>query len=440
MKRLTLFVFLLVFLALPSVAEAATHTWCVRWATTFQDSGVGEDYGTASTWYGRGVRVAVTPPGGGIQTYYARKSDGCFVFSHIATSGFNVKVYAETRIGQAQQDDIIVRGFSSMDALEFWMDLPLIDNLEYWEWVNFAPTCSGGSCSATLTTSPNTDPVAMMTAAATWTIYAVDNNTSPGLTGDREVFVVNEGCPSSVCDDDECSCQYESDGWNGDLLYIQPDQNGARRKFLIGHEAGHWLHRQWAGGPLISHNDIYDIDDVTVTACDSQLWNVPGGHAMRSQEYQGGAFIEGFAHFMAALAFNDYTEPNAWFKYYKDTTTPNYTFDTIDVEAAGAAPPGGAVNWLHLAAGCDCDDSFHGCDEYGVEMDWLRFYWDYRENAGVAPTHRQIFEHVVATYGGYADEFGKTDTQDRLEDHVQGTLATRWDSLADFHGTDPSSD
>jgi hypothetical protein len=382
-----------------SDVEAATHNWCVRWGTGFLDSNIGEDLGTSSSWYGRGAKVAVTPPGGSVQTYYASPSTGCFSFSHAATSGFGVKIYAETRIGGA--NNIRVRAFSDEAALDAWLDFPLNDNLEHWEWVSFSPSCTGGTCAATLSTSPTTDPVAMLIAAGTWTVHTIDNDTNPRLAGTRELFLVNEECPG--CSSNNCSCQGRSSDNNPHVLFIQPGDSGQRRKFLIGHEVGHWLHHQWVGGWIIDSAyaaTMYDVDDVTATACDSFAANVPGKHAMRSQEHQTGAYLEGFAHYLSALAYNSHNETDGWFKYYKDTTTPNYTYDLIDIEAVGGSPAGGAVSWMRAGSGCDCEASYLGCEGYGVEMDWLRQFWDYRTNASPAsiPTRWDIFDQAHDAY------------------------------------------
>src|SRR5690606_38385641 len=50
-----------------------------------------------------------------------------------------------------------------------------------------------------------------------------------------------------------------------------------------------------------------------------------GQHALRSQEWSSVAFGEGFAHFLSTLAFNDHTETDGYFRYYKDLSAYSHT-------------------------------------------------------------------------------------------------------------------
>jgi hypothetical protein len=164
--------------------------------------------------------------------------------------------------------------------------------------------------------------------------------------------------------------------------------------------------------------------------CDSNL--IEGGHALHSAEYQLGAFTEGIAHYFSTLAFNNHGQTDGDFEYYKkhDDDGP-YNYETVDVEQG---PTGGVNAYLRSTSGCECGSN---CADYGVELDWLRFYWDYRTNSGTKPTHRQIFDHLNTTYDYYSDEFGLTDTESRLQARVQSTFSTRWDDLADYNAADP---
>ena len=61
---------------------------------------------------------------------------------------------------------------------------------------------------------------------------------------------------------------------------------------------------------------------------------------MRSKEYAAGAFVEGFAHFLSALAWNDHTQQDGWFKYYKEIQDASYADMAanqwrVDLEGAG---------------------------------------------------------------------------------------------------------
>lgn len=139
------------------------------------------------------------------------------------------------------------------------------------------------------------------------------------------------------------------------------------------------------------------------------------------------------------IFFNSHLSLNAWFKYYKDDTSTGggaqYNFDLIDVEGNGANPAGGVSDWLHAASGCTC--SATECSDRGVEMDWLRFLWDFRTDDGDKPTHAEIFNLTRDA----ADAHGTLSPSlihDWLEEVVPDDLTSRWDTLADANGADPT--
>lgn len=442
---------------LPRAARAATtQNWCIRWGTSYYDSGVGEDYGTASSWYGRGVKVRVTPPGGTTQTYYASPDTGCFSFTNAATSGYLVRVFAETRIGGS--NNIKVRAFSSQTAYSAWLADPIDDNLESWLFFYMAPTCSGNVCSLTVTTSPTTDAVAMLMAASTWSIHQIDVNTTPRLSGSHQLFAVNHDCISNGTTLFNTSCQA------GDAVYISPgdpstlQDEGQRRKFLIGHEVGHWLQSKWIGGSVIEpmgtgslphpYNLVqYDFGTLPLTHSNScNSGGVPGDHALRSEEYQGAAFVEGSAHFLSTLAFNSSTQTDAWFKYYKRVESTPYDYNLVDVEAV-TSWSGGGPDWLHNGCTCgptECNTTNPGYPNYeyprGVELDWLRFYWDFRTDAPPnQPTNWDILNHWAVAWNVVPHGF-QYAAHARLESTLPVAFASRWDQLADASGADASPD
>jgi len=110
-----------------------------------------------------------------------------------------------------------------------------------------------------------------------------------------------------------------------------------------------------------------------------------GDHALRSLEYAGGAYVEGTAHFLSALAFNNASQA-AWFRYYKEAVVDlsEVPFGTVvayndlgqgnfrvDVDG-GSTAVGGTSAWLRNK--CP-NEAVAGT---GVEMDWMRFWWDVR--------------------------------------------------------------
>jgi hypothetical protein len=407
----------------PSYAQATfTHTVCIKVRAGHVDAATG-DFGTGSTWVGRGIKFYAFGA-----KRYTDESDGCSTFTSTTGGGLTTMIiYAESKIGGT--DNITVRSFETLADLNTWNGNPTDNNLPQWVWT-VLPQCSGTTCTTTLTnTSNQADVVSNLHSAGVWTIYNIDKSTSARLAGTRTVFLHNSGCLSAT----DGSCQM------GDVLAIQPDWDGARRKFLIGHEAGHWLHHQWIGGAILAGTSgWYDVQNPPGTACDSV--DVPGDHGLRSLEREIGAFAEGVAHFLSTLAYNDHDETDGAFHYYKDIGP--YDFDVVDVEHG---PTGGDDNVYANVCGCPAScsytDSMAGAvqaHQLGTELDWLRAYWDFRTNAspGSKPTHRQIFDHLSDTYDASASHYGLTDTHDRLESDLPAGLVDRWDFVMDFNGAD----
>lgn len=424
-------------LAAPLTARATTfdHHWCFNWKAVNLDTNIGEDFNLTSTWTARGARIGVQHAVAGNQpVMYTNVGTGCVDFQSTASSNFTVTIYAETKVGAS--GNIIVRSFATEANYVSWRDGPGAPSatLEQWLWLGVTPACTGTNCTLTMTNTSGTDPVSNMIAVGTQVLHKIDGETTPRISGTVELALINEPCGGAG---GSGSC-FRRESGEPHIAWIQSTDNGDQRKFLIAHETGHLLHDVRSGFPAWGGNP-WVIATGHHTRCDSA--GIPGAHALRSEELSSGAFIEGFAHYMATLTFNSHLSTSAWFKYYKDDTSTGggvtYNFDLVDVEGSGASPAGGVSDWLHSANGCTCTAT--GCADRGVEMDWLRFLWDFRTDAGTQPTHAQIFNltlDAAATHGLLSASL----IQDWLEAEVPGALASRWDTLADANGADPTPD
>ena len=436
MKFLSVAAFLTV-LAAPLTASATTfnHHWCFNWKAVNVDSNVGEDYGLSSTWVAKGARIGIQHSVAGNQPImYTNVGTGCLDFQSTASSNFTVTMYAETKVGFAGN---IVRAFASEANYLSWLNGPgsPAATLAQWVWLGVTPTCNGTTCSLTMTNTTGTDPVSNMIAVATHVLHKIDGETSPPISSSVELVVINETCGGTG---GSGSCFWRG-GSDPHIAWIQPTDDGDQRKFLIGHEVGHLLHDVRANFPAWGGSPWSITTGSHQARCDSA--GIPGAHAMRSEEFSSGAFIEGFAHYMSAMAFNSHLSTDGAFKYYKDDTSTGggvtYNFDLIDLEGSGATPAGGVSNWLHAAGGCGC--SATNCAGRGVEMDWLRFLWDFRTDSGTKPTHAEIFS-LTGDAEALHGLLSATDIQDWLEDVVPAALLIRWDTLADANGADPTPD
>lgn len=387
-------------------AVTYTHNVCIKLRTGFVDGATG-DFGTGSTWVGRGVTFA--PATGGL--YFTSPSTGCAIVYAATPVIGPITIYAQSVVGAS--NNIVVRSFPTSAAMDTYKTTPSYANLPKWI-VNVAPTCSGTVCVSQVTnTASSTDAVSNLHAAATWGVYHIDGDSPTHLSGAREMYVHNSGCGSA-----SVSCGGQEN------LSIQSANNGARRKFLIGHEVGHWFHANW--GFNFSSGD-YAVQETSEPACNSE--GIPGDHALRSLEYQRAAFVEGFAHYMSTLAYNEHVGTHtASFHYYKDTGA----FYDNEVVAVGDGPTGGDTNWWEN--GCDCP-SCEGdlgavtvpAEDMSTEIDWLRALWDFRTDNGVAPTHNQVFD-VVTNY------VSQRHTYDDLTAEVVPGFLTRWIVAATVNG------
>ena len=145
---------------------------------------------------------------------------------------------------------------------------------------------------------------------------------------------------------------------------------------------------------------------------------------MRSREQATAAWKEGIAHFISALSWNDHTQTDGKFKYYKNEQP--HTFETIDLDVAGSF----AINW-HVSK---CSDPIAG---RAVEQDWLRHYWNYLTDAGLPkPTFPEIRAQVdkLQANGGWTATNVYSKLYDALATAGQTANQLRWASTAATHG------
>ncbi len=385
--------------------------FCLRWVYDSIDSGFGEDYYTSGRlMIARGVRVEIKHPNWlASKSFFANKNTGCIEFSATENTGFLVTMWAESRLGE--NNNIFVRAFPTKLAAAQNPTAP-----PFWQF-----TADPGGVARTVYYQSELSEESNLVAFASYMVHRIDSQCAPGLPGPENMRVVS--------DNPDCdlggSCQ------TGNYVQIAP--GSTNRKFLVGHEVGHWLHYQWTGGSPGFYAHSWDHD-----SADSDCAFVGvGSHAMRSKEYSVGAFGEGFAHFLSTLAWNSSASTSAWFKYYKEVGDPAYADFAadnwrLDVEGIGISPSGGVSNWM--------EDMCSVSDGYSVEMDWLRFYWDYLTNAGVPkPNIRDILEHVQFTRDEHT-WFNTFAAYDKMLDAIgdvalgQTNLEDRFTALAEANG------
>jgi hypothetical protein len=155
-------------------------------------------------------------------------------------------------------------------------------------------------------------------------------------------------------------------------------------------------------------------------------------HALTSLEYTSAAIMEGFAHFLAADAYNDHTETSGRFTYYKDALGfPR------DIPLEGDPDADDAEPWLsNRFAERVCDTT---SENAGTELDWLRFFWDlHSEGGGEDGEHEAVFHlRVDAAFQGttWNDENGYALLEANVCEGELAVQAFQADFLA-FAGSD----
>jgi|GEM_PF-2274011 len=381
--------------------------FCMRWVYESVDSGFGEDhYQQGMYMKARGMRVVVDHPNWAFPViFHGSQDNGCFTFPSNENTGFEVTIYAEAVLGS--KNDVILRTFDSKGQAN-------ADDLLTWHQV----VNPGGVPRRIYLQNEVSDESSLM-AFGSFVFHWVDSHTEPGLEdATLRLMTDNPAC--------EGSCQPENE--------VQMRPGASNRKFLVGHEVGHWIHRRWSGSLLLYEN-TYE-GDAGGAFCE---FDGVGNHAMRSREYALGAFTEGLAHFISALAWNDHGDTEGWFKYYKevdglayeDLQADNWR---VDLEGNGNDPSGGVSAWMETM--CDAEAG------YSVEMDWLRFYWDYRTVSAVltpVPTHYEILRH--AGYARIVYGWGNSNVYPNLlnaiDDVALGQVhEQRFETFADINGVD----
>ncbi len=247
-----------------------------------------------------------------------------------------------------------------------------------------APWIPLGGGTRTLTTSGDYEVWNILAAGG----YAVWRNDLGNSTGTVTAYSAADG---SFYENTYDAVHIWSSGTVANYLY----------KNVIAHEFGHALmHRR------------YDDPGSDLTADDT---NCPGvyptdknGHYFVSSEFEGGAFWEGFAHYYAAVAFNnDTTETDCSFHTYKP-----YDFDQ-DGDDEDAQPVDCAGNPVIDNSPETSPASFTitGADYYGTnciadgahnratELDWLEFLWHLDTTGTLAPEDfGTIYAYARANY------------------------------------------
>lgn len=377
-----------------------TTTICLRWAADFVDNDFGEDYTLADDTPAAGARVSIIRPSPEPPLSMFLDDQGCAEFETQFALGHKMVVYADAVIG----DPLVrVRPFRSVEDQNA--------NQQYF-WIVDVQGLAPGDVVYQTIVKDGDDPIVPMMAAATAVLQRFD---ALGLIAHAEeqldlVYRADQGNAG-------CNC----DGVAPEAIHIGPD--AYREKFVMAHEMGHWIQAQWSGVGVGANAYSYEPVDADCQFAIEALFDenmnpiVGNGnsHGIRSAEWSSGALVEGYAHFLASVAFNDTAQEDGIFRYYKDidlAMVPSYQ-DFVDdmslVSLAGGAASGtlgGRNQWVANMCSADWNVPLQVAtldDEVTSEIDWMRFWWRFAtEQDGLKPSLPQIMAFMAFVQSDYA--------------------------------------
>lgn len=385
----------------PTLAHAFTYNICLNHMVHVVDSNVGEDFEVSTSGYGpwisRGSKVRINLGGSWTALPNTNTTTGCTTFVSPVGGAATVELTAQHTLANGQV--VLIRNNFAFPQTKVWS----------------FPTTLPASNSTIHLYTPYGDE-SNLAAIAPFIVHRLTSLTGnlPQAAG-RQLTVFNEDCtvlPGT------CSGSVTS----GSNIFISPLPGlvHSERKFLVGHEVGHWLESGWRGG-FGGGGGSYLFNDGDPQCAFVGL----GDHAMFSREDDFLSYQEGIAHFISATAWNDPALLSGAFKYYKNN--PPHNFDLYNLDSSTAAVP---FNWENI----NCAPKLSG---KSTEGDWLRLLWNYSNDPGwgAMPSTFDISEHVRAMFqaGGINAANAYATFKAALVANYPG-FQFKWNALAAAHG------
>ncbi len=334
------FLFLSLFLIMSFITtEASANRFCFEFDIDFVDNGIGEDRLTTNDFVNmRYNRVTILKESTQSFVYSGYlNAQGCtdFFFWEPGVD-YEVRVYTFGKTHSPRNQYIFVRDFADKSVK---YDTLLINP-------------SSNSLTHTIKIGgqrPNVTPELNVYMAAAYSVY----HNSMSNVGDFNIYV---GASDSYYD------RTLGTGYLNPAVYIKTTSEHERRKFVIVHEMGHHVLSTWTNEKsyLWSSSGLYQ------GPCTGSS-TTGNSHSMTSEEWGGSSFDEGFAHFFAARAWNFTTENNCKYKYWSTEVPGGDPDPTINCEGS---------NNIFVVKYLKNNCSSGTINGHGVELDWMRTFWD----------------------------------------------------------------
>jgi len=176
----------------------------------------------------------------------------------------------------------------------------------------------------------------------------------------------------------------------------QPPQT--QSKYTIAHEFGHVLQFLAGGG---GKQEGYPIINGLPDSCDCRHVTVANQlHCLQSLEQPGDVRVEGFAQFIAARTFNDVTDLNPTFVYYKEFLTPTCPLGAKCKEFNGQFSQYPPIPVSASRPALWRNRNCAGTPGLATEFDWMNFYWNVTLPGPFPVTVEQLFAVDRAASGG----------------------------------------
>jgi hypothetical protein len=314
-----------------------TVRFCSTWRVYFPDSGYGDDsYGTG--WINVAARFAraYVLTASTNQLYWQGYLDGSGCTPPLTLPANTYKVQQAT--------SSISNGSANYQVYR------LDNNVEYHHEV-WATATWNNTASQTIIVNPGFNNEAIQVASVASKLLFANGIVNFGMPVGTYKTVVNKPCPFAG------SCNYASE-----VRISLPNTSGyggSNSKYIIAHEFGHQIEYRAYGGFSANFSETTPVD---VCRCHVDTTVTNDVHCMQSLEQSNAAQQEGLAHYTAAVMWNDWTQTNCSFAYYKTFKNANGTL----TQPPMAKECFTYVKWLETY--CQAPDR-------GVEWDWLIFYF-----------------------------------------------------------------
>lgn len=392
-------------------AAGGSVNFCFRLETQYDDAGIGEDFWTNNTPTfrdARGLYVQVQryTASGWTSIFTGYTGDGIGsgdpgkgCTGDLASTGpalYQYKIWARSRV-----QGNTIEAWDDFGSSAWILRSYAIGGIDY---------VAGGDTQVDISTEVDERLNVLMMVS-----YAFFRHAG-GLSG--ELFKVRV--------DDET--RYDS---SANIIYISDVSSD--EKFKGNHETGHAIGSMTTGG-MITGSNFGVADSICPATADSPTST--SNHSLLSREHSEAAANEGFAHFYSADVFNDHDETDCWFGYYKNEYGLPKPL-AVNCES-GNTISGNPFSTRFMENECDPGiilppwlDIFGG---HGVELDWLRAFWDVHTNGSNPPHMNTVLDWIDS-----ADEPSNGTAYDELDDAADaygGVILTNWNSAVSLNGID----